>query len=281
MSVINTNMSALFASDQLANTQSIMQKDIQELSSGLKINSAKDNAAGLAISQGMQAQINGFQQASQNAQDGNSLLQTAEGAMTQQESILQTMRTLAVQASNTTYTTADRNKIVNEMQNLQKEITRLGTQTQFNNKTLLNGSFSGVLHIGANSGQVISVALTTMTAGSLKVSAGAVTMLGSAGGTNAKQVSAANAFITTIDNALTKVNNQLSTIGGYQNRLSYTIANLQTSTENLTAAKSGITDADIATTMSDYTRQQILSQSGSYMLSQANQTPQTMLSLFK
>lgn len=278
---VNTNISALFASDQLNNTQNALKTNLERLSSGFRINRAADDAAGLAISQKMQGQINGFTQAERNAQDGISLIQTAEGALSQTDSILQRMRTLAVQASNATNTTADRNKINDELTSLKDEIIRLASQTQFNTKKLLTGGFSGQkFHIGANEGQTITLSINGMSASALGVTATAI-KVGSLAGSGGLQVAAADKLITTINNAIDTVSAERSKLGAIQNRLNYTISNLQSSVENLTEANSRITNVDMASEMVNFTKNQILQQAGTAMLAQANALPQSVLSLLK
>jgi flagellin len=278
---VNTNISALFASNRLNDTQNAMRGNLERLSSGFRINRAADDAAGLAISQKMLGQINGFQRAMQNAQDGVSLIQTADGTLGRTADILQRMRTLAVQASNATNTTSDRAKIVSELNQLYSEINRIASQTEFNTQKLLDGSFKQrKFHIGANQDQVISLTIQTMnTGGQLKISAAAINSI--SGGTLTQQAAAAEKMITTINNAINAVAAERSNLGAVQNRLTYTISNLQTSTENLTDAQSRITNVDMAAEMVSFTKNQILAQAGSAMLAQANAMPQSVLQLLK
>ncbi|OAT80375.1 flagellin [Desulfotomaculum copahuensis] len=281
---VNTNISALFAADQLNNTQNALSKDLQQLSSGLRINSASDDAAGLAISQRMTGQINGFTQANRNAQDGISLIQTADGAMATIGNILQRMRTLAVQSANATNTTSDRQKIVGEMKQLQLDINRIAQQTQFNTQYLMTGSFSSrKFQIGANTGQFISLSIANMVAGSggLKGMSGlGLTQISNLGqGKLGSQASLSSAMITTIDNAIDSVSKERANLGAVQNRLTYASNNMQTAVENLSAANARITNVDMATTMVDFTKNQILQQAGTSMLAQANAMPQSILKL--
>jgi len=274
---INHNISALNAWKTLKNTDEAMSKSLEKLSSGLRINRAADDAAGLAISEKMRSQINGLNQAVRNAQDGISLIQTAEGALNETHAVLQRMRELAVQAANDTNITADREKIYEELDALKSELTRIANDTEFNTQKLLDGTFSGkLLQIGANTGQNISVTIATMTATALSLTATAIDITA---GTAGAQQSAANALIGTLDAAISTVSEQRSELGAYQNRLEHTIANLQTSAENLTAAESRIRDVDMAAEMMNFTRNQILTQAGTAMLAQANMKPQSVLQL--
>jgi len=267
--IINTNMSSLIAQNNLATTQNAIQSSLTKLSSGYRINTAADDAAGLAISQKMQAQINGLNQAGRNAQDGISLLQTAEGAMSQSQSILQRMRELAVQSSNDTNTTSDRGQIQLEVSALTTEIGRIASSTQFNTQNLLDGSYKGkALQIGANKGQTISVTVATMTAGKLGVS-----------GLTVATLTGATQAISNISKAIDTVSSDRANLGALQNRLTHTIANLATSSQNMTAAESQITNVDMAAEMSAFTKNQVLSQAGVAMLAQANQAPQAILKL--
>lgn len=278
---IMNNISALFASNRLAATDSSLSKSLEKLSSGYRINRAGDDAAGLAISEKMRAQIGGLNKAQQNAQDAISLVQTAEGALNESHSILQRMRDLAVQAANGTNTTSDRAKIKDELTQLQTELTRISSDTEFNTKKLLDGNYKNARYqIGANSGQYITMTINTMSSAALAVSANAVT-LGVSAGTATAQVSQAAALITAIDSAISKVSDTRSQLGSVQNRLEHTIANLQASAENLSAAESRIRDVDMASEMVKFTKNQILLQAGTAMLAQANQKPQAVLQLLR
>lgn len=362
---INNNLMAVNAYRQLGVTNAQGQKALEKLSSGLRINRAADDAAGLAISEKMRGQIRGLNQASRNAQDGISLIQTAEGALNESQSILQRMRELAVQSANDTNTASDRAKIQDEVNELAKELTRIADTTEFNTRKLLDGNFSGTLQIGANEGQNLSVSIGSMdskalsvygvatkslaagTTGITSVSAPADTTLalgdykiavantattqtytlqdsagtavtgvtgslnattgdiefkdgagkvllsasgstyadGTAtftlenGGINISSQAAANSAITTINNALESVSSQRSSLGAVQNRLEYTIKNLDTAAENLQAAESRIRDVDMAKEMMEFTRTNILQQAGTAMLAQANAKPQSVLQL--
>ncbi|MDN5293486.1 MAG: flagellin [Eubacteriales bacterium] len=266
---INNNVSALNAWRNLSITDTAMSKSLEKLSSGLRINRAADDAAGLAISEKMRAQIKGLNQAIRNAQDGISLIQTAEGALNETHSILQRLRELAVQAANDTLTDDDRAQIQQEVNQLITEIDRIASNTEFNTQKLLNGSFTNkVLHIGANSGQTLTVTIGNMAAGALGVS-----------GLSMSTQSEADAAITTISTAIDTVSTERAKLGAIQNRLEHTIANLGVAAENLTAAESRIRDVDMAREMAEFTRTQILMQAGTAMLAQANMRPQAVLKL--
>jgi len=251
-----------------------VNKATEKLSSGLRINRAGDDAAGLAISEKMRGQISGLNQASRNAQDGVSLIQTAEGALDETHSMLQRMRELATQSANGTYVTTDRSKIQLEVTQLQTEITAITTKTQFNTKTLLNGSMSGGVsfQVGANGGQEISVTITTMDAGALGVSAGECFV---------STASGASAALAKIDTAIDKVSTQRGTLGAVQNRLEHTISNVDNSAENLQAAESRIRDTDMAKEMMNFTKNNVLAQATQAMLAQANQKPNQVLALLQ
>ncbi len=238
--IINHNISALNTYRQLTINNSATAKNLEKLSSGFRINRAGDDAAGLAISEKMRGQIRGLNMASKNAQDGISLIQTAEGALAETHSILQRMRELAVQSANDTNTNTDRAELQKEVAELIKEIDRIAKNTEFNTKKLLDGSLATtglVFHIGANSGQNITLTISNMTstASGLGVS-----------GVNISTQSGADAAITTIQNAIDKVSSERAKLGAYQNRLEHTINNLGTSAENLQAAESRIRDVDYA-----------------------------------
>lgn len=268
---INNNIEALNSYRNLGISDLKMNKNLEKLSSGLRINRAADDAAGLAISEKMRAQIKGLNQAVRNAQDGISLIQTAEGALNETHAILQRMRQLSVQSANDTNTDNDRLQIKQEVDQLILEIDRIAGNTEFNTKKLLNGSFSGALfHIGANSGQTISVSIATMQASAGALDVSAIVVSTQAG---------AEAAITTLDTAIDSVSSERAKLGAYQNRLESTIANLGVASENLTAAESRIRDVDMAKEMSDFTKNQILVQAGTAMLAQANAKPQAVLKL--
>lgn len=267
---INHNISSMNALRNLHVTSNSMSKSMEKLSSGYRINRAADDAAGLAISEKMRGQIGGLEQASRNAQDGISLIQTAEGALGETHSMLRRMRDLAVQAANDTNTAEDRAKLNDEITQLKSEITRIASQTEFNDKNLLNGSLnSGVtFHIGANKDQTITTSITGMDSQTLSVS-----------GITASTKVGAEGAISTIDVAINSVSQQRSNLGAVQNRLEHTIKNLDTTRENLQASESRIRDVDMAKEMSKLTKSQILSQAGTAMLAQANQKSQGVLQL--
>lgn len=268
---IQHNIAALNTHRNLGANQTAAGKNLEKLSSGFKINRAGDDAAGLAISEKMRGQISGLNMASKNAQDGISLIQTAEGALNETHSILQRMRELAVQSANDTNVSADRTALQEEVTALTSEITRIAENTEFNTQNLLDGSFkSKTFHIGANSGQSISLAVATMDAKGLKI--GSVTIASQSG---------ADKAITTINNAISAVSTQRSKLGAVQNRLEHTINNLGATSENLTAAESRIRDTDMAAEMMAFTKNNILSQAAQSMLAQANQQPQGVLQLLQ
>lgn len=274
--IVQHNMTAFNASRQLGITNSNLAKSTEKLSSGYRVNRAADDAAGLSISEKMRGQIRGLNQASTNAQDGISLIQTAEGALNEVHSVLQRMRELTVQAANDTYVTADRQAIAKEVRALTSEITRIATQTEFNTMKLLSGGFkSKVLQVGANTGQTISFSISKMTAGKLGVSSTVVASVISA----AKDGKAVTKLITIVNKAITDVSTQRSALGALQNRLEHTIANADNTSENLQSSESRIRDANMADEMVQYSSSSILQQAGQSMLAQANQATQGILSL--
>lgn len=271
--VVQHNMAAANTNRQLGITSSNLAKSTEKLSSGYKINRAGDNAAGLTISEKMRGQIRGLDQASNNAQDGISLIQTAEGALNETQSILQRMRELVVQASNDTNVSADRDAISEELSALTSEVDRIAEQTEFNTMKLLNGSFSSKnLQVGANSGQAISFGIKTMTATALGISSvySGIASYGSA-----------TANIAVIQSALNEVSTQRSALGALQNRLEHTIANADNTSENLQSAEARIRDVDMAKEMVKYSKDNILQQAAQAMLAQANQSTQGVLSLLQ
>ena len=268
---INHNLNALNAWRQLESANNAMGKSLEKLSSGLRINRAGDDAAGLSISEKMRAQIRGLDMAVKNAQDSISLIQTAEGALTETHAILQRMRELAVQAANDTNVTTDREALQDEVDQLVAEVTRIADNTEFNTQKLLDGNFTNkVFHIGANISQNITLSINTMDAEALGVNSIVLT-----------NQADANTAISTINAAIETVSKERSKLGAYQNRLEHTINNLQVSSENLTAAESRIRDVDMAREMMNYTKQQILLQSSNAMLAQANMVPQNVLQLLR
>ena len=276
---VNTNVTSLNAQRNLATTQSQLATSMQRLSSGLRVNSAKDDAAGLAISERMSAQVRGMNVAIRNANDGISMAQTAEGALGKVGDSLQRMRELAVQARNSTNSGSDKDSLDKEYQQLASEITRVLGGTTFNGASILGGSAGAKdFQIGANTttNDVITVTTTDMTADAsiTAVTTGAVIDSTTSTATLAT-------VIDNIDGAINKVNSERALYGATQNRFDSVISNLQTSVENQSAAKSRITDADFASETSNLSRAQILQQAGTAMVAQANQLPQQVLSLLK
>jgi len=270
---INTNIGALNAWKNLVVTDNLMAKSLEKLSSGYRINRAADDAAGLAISEKMKAQVAGLRQAVRNAQDGISLIQTAEGALSETHSILQRMRELAVQASSDTIEDADRDAIEKEITSLRDEIDRIANTTQFNGKPLLNGSFASTsleILIGANAAtqEIISFTIPSMAAASLGIDSISVATIGDA-----------KSAVSAIDTAIASVSDIRAKLGAQQNRLEHSINNLNTAAENLEAAGSRIRDVDMALEIANFTRHQILLQAGTAMLAQANIRPQAVLKL--
>lgn len=277
--IVQHNMTALNANRMLGITNSSLAKRTEKLSSGYRVNRAADDAAGLSISEKMRGQIRGLNQASRNAQDGISLIQTAEGAMNEIHSVLQRMRELTVQASNDTYVTADRMAIAKEVRALTSEITRIATQTEFNKMKLLDGSFSKkVLQVGANTSQLISFGIARMTAGNLGVSS---TVVAKKISENAKVAGGKEItkLISIVNRAISKVSIERSALGALQNRLDHTVANADNMAENLQSSESKIRDANLADEMVSYSSSSILQQAGQSMLAQANQATQGILSL--
>ncbi len=269
---INNNVEALNAHRNLQNTSSGLAKAMERLSSGLRVNRAADDAAGLAISEKLRSQVGGLNTAIKNAESGISLIQTAEGALNETHSILQRMRDLAVQAANGVYSTDDRTALNTEFQQLISEVSRIADQTEFNAMKLLDGSLSGglTLQVGANAGQVVTIGVAAATAGALAIGGLALTTIG-----------AASAALAAIDTAVNTVSGIRAGLGAVQNRMEHTINNLSVAAENLTASESRIRDADMAQEMVAFTKLQILQQSGTAMLAQANTAPQGVLQLLR
>jgi flagellin len=272
--VVQHNLTAMNANRQLGITTGQQAKSSEKLSSGYRINRAADDAAGLTISEKMRSQIRGLNKASDNAQDGISLIQTAEGALNEAHSILQRMNELATQAANDTNTTSDRTAIQSEIDALTSEIDRISSTTQFNTQNLLDGKFSSKnLQVGALNGQKISITIKAMSA----------TGLGITAGTNNKVDTFADAgkAMSTFQKAISKVSSQRSSLGALQNRLEHTVANLDNVAENTQSAESRIRDTDMAEEMVEYSKNNILAQAGQSMLAQANQSTQGVLSLLQ
>ena len=267
---INNNLMAMNTHRQLGINTNAGAKSIEKLSSGYRINRAGDDAAGLAISEKMRGQIRGLTQASRNAQDGISLIQTAEGALNETHEILQRMRELAVQSASDTNVEADRLALQEEVTALGAELKRISENTEFNTQKLLTGGLNATIHIGANINQNITVAVTAS--------------MGTALITGAMEVStqaAANSMIEFANSAITTVSTQRSKLGAIQNRLEHTIKNLDTGAENLQASESRIRDVDMAKEMMSFTKNNILQQAAQAMLAQANQAPQGVLQLLR
>ena len=269
--VVQHNLTAMNSNRMLGVTTKSQAKSTEKLSSGYKINRAADDAAGLAISEKMRRQIRGLTQASANAQDGISCVQTAEGALNEVHDMLQRMNELAVKASNGTNMKEDRSYIQQEVAQLTTEINRVAKTTTFNEQNLLNGSFTGkTLQVGSEkaTGNQITISISAMNAGGLGVS-----------GLSVSTTTNALGAISTVKLAITKLNEQRSKLGAIQNRLEHTINNLDNVVENTTAAESAIRDTDMASEMVKYSNNSILAQAGQAMLAQANQSNQGVLSL--
>ncbi|MEQ6436178.1 flagellin domain-containing protein [Comamonas sp. w2-DMI] len=282
---INTNIISLNAQRNLSTSQSSLSTTMQRLSSGLRVNSAKDDAAGLAIAERMNAQTRGMNVAVRNANDGISMAQTAEGSLSKIGDNLQRMRELAVQAANGTNNTTDRNSMAKEFQALAAEIARVTDNTQFNSKKLLTNEASAVdFQVGAGTGTdnqiTVSGGVVTDTAANWGGS-GAGTIATVAVSAVFSDASAALTAMDNIDAALNAVNDMRATYGATQNRFESVVANLQVAAENSAAARSRITDADFATETANLSRSQILQQAGTAMVAQANQLPQGVLSLLR
>ena len=274
--VVQHNLQAANTNRQLGITTSAQAKSTEKLSSGYKINRAADDAAGLSISEKMRSQIRGLNKASSNAQDGVSLVQTAEGALNETHSILQRMNELATQAANGTNTTVDRSAIKAELDQLTSEIDRIQSTTQFNTMNLLDGTFSGKtnkmkLQVGALSGQSIDFSIANMNA--LKI--------GLKKALSVSTFTKAGSYMKSVQDAIEVVSKQRSAMGAIQNRLEHTIANLDTTSENTQSAESRIRDTDMASEMVTYSKNNILAQAGQSMLAQANQSTQGVLSLLQ
>ncbi len=274
--VVQHNLTAANTNRQLGITTNGLQKSTEKLSSGYKINRAADDAAGLSISEKMRNQIRGLNKASDNAQDGISLVQTAEGALNEVHSMLQRMSELAVQAANGTNATTDRTALNDEVQQLKTEIQRVGSTTQFNKMNILDGGFSAgtkkALQVGANANQTISIAISALKS-----------VVGSSliGALNISTATNAQSAITTVQSSIEKLSTLRSKLGAVQNRLEHTVANLDNISENTQSAESRIRDTDMAEEMVQYSKNNILQQAGQSMLAQANQANQGVLSLLQ
>ena len=274
--VVQHNLQAMNTNRQLGIITDAQSKSTEKLSSGYKINRAADDAAGLAISEKMRSQIRGLDRASLNAQDGISAIQTAEGALNEVHSMLQRMNELATQAANDTNTSKDRAKISDELQALGSEIDRVACTTQFNTQNLLDGSFSNKsLQVGALSGQTIDITISAMKLSKIGITASKLAA------SKIKTNSGAGDVMAAVQSAIDKVSSQRSKLGALQNRLEHTIRNLDTTSENTSAAESRIRDTDMAKEMVAYSKNNILAQAGQAMLAQANQSTQGVLSLLR
>jgi flagellin len=279
--IINHNLSAIFAQRQLKFNNWNVDKDIEKLSSGMRINRAADDASGLAVSEKMRSQIRGLRQAERNAEDGISFIQTSEGYLQESQDILQRVRELAVQAANGIYTAEDRMQIQVEVSQLTDELNRIARDAEFNKQRMLTGRFantaSGVpatasmwFQVGANQDQRIQAFIGDMSTKGLKLD-----------GMSISTPEAANTTIGMVDQALMTISKQRADLGAYQNRLEFTAKGLMTAYENTQASESRIRDVDMAEQMVDFTKNQILQQSGTAMLAQANVKPQSVLALLR
>ncbi len=285
--IINHNMSAMFSQRTLGHTNVLNHKNIEKLSSGLRINRAGDDASGLAVSEKMRSQIRGLNQASTNAQNGINFIQVAEAFLQETTDVIQRIRELSVQSSNGIYTAEDRLYIQVEVSQLIAEVDRIASHAQYNGMNLLTGRFardtgentvtaSMWFHIGANMDQRTRAYIGTMTAKALGVrNVGDETIL------TIETPETANRAIGTLDEAIKRINKQRADLGAYQNRLELTVVGIDIAAENLQAAESRIRDVDMAKEMVDYTKNQILTQSGTAMLAQANQASQSVMGLLR
>jgi flagellin len=274
---INTNVAALTAYNNLSANQSKLEDAFSQLSSGLRINKAADDASGLAISQGLTSQINGLTQAVSNAQDATNVAQIADGALGTSQDILQRMRTLVVQASNSgTQDTDSLSDIQSELNSLSDQLDKISSQTAFGGKTLLDGTYDGTFQVGANGGETIELDLKTggdFKSTTLGVDKTAIDVTATAFDSTTA--------LTALDTAIGTVSTARASIGATQNQLSYTVTNLQTAITNVTASRSNLTDADLATEVTSMTQQQILTNAATSVLAQANSAPQAILKLLQ
>ena len=266
---INTNLNAMIATNQMSKNTALAGSSMEKLSTGLRITKAGDDAAGLAVSEKMRAQIRGMEQAERNVQDGISMVQTAEGALEEAGNIAQRMRELGVQAGNDTLSDDDRTKVKEELTQLQDEMKKISEETKFNGKQLLNTAGTFTIQAGANSE---TRTITTADLSSIANGLSTITISSS---------SQAQSFVENVDKALTSINDARSALGAMQNRLEYTANNLTTSTENLTAAESRIRDVDVAKEMVTLSKLNILNQASQAMVSQAKQQPESVSQLLR
>lgn len=269
---INTNLNAMIATNQMSKNTALAGSSMEKLSTGLRITKAGDDAAGLAVSEKMRAQIRGMEQAERNVQDGISMVQTAEGALEEAGNIAQRMRELGVQAGNDTLSNEDKSKVKEELLQLQDEMKKISEETKFNGKQLLNAAGTFTIQAGANS--------ETRTVKTADLSSIAKN-IGLTSSTNISSSSDAQSFVTKVDDALKAINAARSDLGAMQNRLEYTANNLTTSTENLTAAESRIRDVDVAKEMVTLSKLNILNQASQAMVSQAKQQPESVSQLLR
>lgn len=275
---INTNIAAMNTYSRLTAANTAKTNSLAKLSSGSRINKAGDDAAGLAISEKMKSQIGGLTQAKRNAQDGISLVQTAEGALNESHSILERMRDLAVQGANDTLTSDDRGSINKELTALHEELTRIASTTEYNTKNLLNNANNAfTFQIGANENQTLTVTIDAMDGKTLLKSVADKFIIDS----KASNVRKDGGMISVIDKAISKVSDQRAALGAVQNRLEHTINNLTATNENLSDANSRIRDVDMAEEMMTFTKSNILSQAATSMLAQANAMPNSVLNLLQ
>jgi len=268
MPVINTNTNAAYAQDALKVNSKVMGTAMQQLATGNRINAAKDDAAGLSISQNMTSQVRGLNQAVRNLNDGINLLQTADGGLVETSNMLQRMRELAVQSSNSTNSVSQRAYLNNEFQSLTTEINRIASGTTWNNAGVYNASLT--FQAGMNAGNLISISIPAMDAGGIGVS-----------GATISTFETSQASISALDVAIDKVNSSRSTMGAVMNQLNYSADNLTNISTNIAASRSSIMDTDYATASATLSKSQIVQQAATAMLAQANQQPQSVLSLIK
>lgn len=278
--VINTNVMSINSQRALGKSQASMQVSLERLSSGLRINRAKDDAAGLAISERFNSQIRGLEQATRNANDGISLLQTAEGALAEIENSLQRMRELAVQAKNGTYNATDRASLQDEFSALKSEITRITDVTEFNNINLLGTTDSVDLQVGWENGANNVITISTFDLVTAKSTSGGISFL-LGGTTSIGNAGSASTAMTYLTGAIDKISSLRADFGAKQNRLESAVRNMENVVENQSAARSRVLDADFARETANMTRTQILQQAGTAMLAQANAIPQNVLSLLR
>ena len=291
MAVVNTNVNASIAQNALARNERQMNTAMERLSTGQRINAASDDAAGLAISSRMTSQIRGLDVGIRNANDAISMISTADGALIEVTNMLQRMRELALQSANGTTTSADRDYLNSEYVNLLTEIDRIADNTQWNGGNILDGTANGTsatvkFQVGANGGQTIAVNFGNLTQGTVQSVSGAMDDLASAAGTitagtSASAITTGSAAVTQLDSAITSVNSQRATFGAAMNQLTYAVDNLANVKVNAEAARSRVLDTDYAKETSELARTQIIQQAGTAMLAQANQLPQTVLSLLQ